>query len=104
MALEDADEGSILAASFLTLRVINMESVLRALKPLWCTGLGLKARDMGHNKAMFVFPNEADAERVLINGPWSFDKHLIILSMIDDIIPFSQACFDFMSFWVQIQD
>ena len=101
---EEADEGSILVAWFLTPRMINMESVLRALKPLWRPGPGFKARDMGNNKAMFVFQNEADAERVIINGPWSFDKHLIILSRLDDSVPFSKACFDFMSFWVQIHD
>uniref|UniRef100_A0A2N9FNQ8 Reverse transcriptase domain-containing protein n=1 Tax=Fagus sylvatica TaxID=28930 RepID=A0A2N9FNQ8_FAGSY len=81
-----------------------MHLSLTALKPLWRPGPGFKARDMGNNKAMFVFQNEADAERVLINGPWSFDKHLIILSRLDDTVPFSKACFDFMSFWVQIHD
>jgi hypothetical protein len=101
---EEAEEGSILAAWFLTPRMINMESVLRALKPLWRPGSGFKARDMGNNKAMFVFQNDADAERVLINGPWSFDKHLIILSRVDDSVPFSKACFDFLAFWVQIHD
>uniref|UniRef100_A0A2N9HCL8 Reverse transcriptase domain-containing protein n=1 Tax=Fagus sylvatica TaxID=28930 RepID=A0A2N9HCL8_FAGSY len=101
---EEEDEGSILAAWFLTPRMINMESVLRALKPLWRPGSGFKARDMGNNKAMFVFQNDADAERVLINGPRSFDKHLIILSRLDDTVPFSKACFDFMFFWVQIHD
>ena len=101
---DDDEGGSILAALFLTPRIINMESVLRALKPLWRIGMGLKARDMGHNKVMFIFQNEADAERVLVNGPWSFDKHMIIISRMDDNIPFSKACFDFMSFWVQIHD
>ena len=90
----DSDEeegGSILAALFLTSRIINMESVLRALKPLWRIGTSLKAWDMGQNRVMFIFRNEADAERVLVNGPWSFDKHMIIISRIDDNIPFSKA-------------
>lgn len=103
----DSDEeegGSILAALFLTPRIINMESMLRALKPLWRIGTSLKDRDMGQNRVMFIFRNEADAEWVLVNGPWSFDKHMIIISRIDDNIPFSKACFDFMSFWVQIHD
>lgn len=101
---DDEEGGSILVAQFLTLRIINIESVLRALKPLWRPGMQLTARDMGKNRVIFVFKNEADAERVMANGPWSFDKHLIILSRLDDTIPFAQACFDFMSFWVQIHD
>uniref|UniRef100_A0A2N9FDP4 Reverse transcriptase domain-containing protein n=1 Tax=Fagus sylvatica TaxID=28930 RepID=A0A2N9FDP4_FAGSY len=71
----DDGEGSILAASFLTPRVINMDSVLRALKPLWRAGRDLKARDMGNNKAM-----------------------------MDASMPFSKASFTHMSFWVQIHD
>uniref|UniRef100_A0A2N9HN71 Reverse transcriptase domain-containing protein n=1 Tax=Fagus sylvatica TaxID=28930 RepID=A0A2N9HN71_FAGSY len=67
---EEADDGSMLAAWFLTPRMINMESVLRALKPLWRPGTGFKARDMD----------------------WM------------TLSPFSKACFDFMSFWVQIHD
>ena len=40
---EDDVERSILAASFLTPRFINMDSVLRALTPLWRVGRDLKA-------------------------------------------------------------
>ena len=59
---------------------------------------------MGNNKALFIFQNEADAERVIVTGPWSFDKHLIILTRLDANIPFSQAAFTPMSFWIQIHD
>jgi hypothetical protein len=61
-------------------------------------------RDMGNNTAMFMFQNDADAERVIVTGPWSFDKHLIILTRMDASIPFSKASFTHMSFWVQIHD
>lgn len=104
MQTEDSDGGSIVAAKFLTKRVINVESVLRALKPLWRTGMDFKTRDMGKNKVMLIFQDDADAERVIVNGPWSFDKHLIILSRVDDNTPFSKACFDYMSVWVQIHE
>lgn len=59
----DADDGKcILAATFITKRVINMESVLQALKPLWRPVRELKARDMGDNKALFIFRDEMDLE------------------------------------------
>jgi hypothetical protein len=104
MQTEARDGGSIVAAKFLTKRVINVESVLCALKPLWRTGRDFKSCDMGKNIVMFIFQDDADAERVIVNGPWSFDKHLIILSRLDDNTPFSTACFDYMSFWVQIHE
>jgi hypothetical protein len=86
---KDDAEGSILVASFLTPRFINMDFVLRALTPLWQVGRDLKARDMGNNKALFIFKNEVDADRVIVTGSWPFDKHLIILTRLDANIPFS---------------
>ena len=59
---------------------------------------------MGENRAMFIFQDEVDLERVLANGPWSFDRHLVLLTRIDDTIPFSSTCFEHASFWIQIHD
>jgi hypothetical protein len=81
-----------------------MEAVLRALKPMWRPVGALTARDMGDNKAMFIFHDKVDLERVLANGPWSFDRHLVLLTRIDDTTPFSIVCFTYASFWVQIHD
>jgi hypothetical protein len=65
--------------SSLTKRVVNIEAVLRTLKPLWRSAHGLTGRDMGSNRVMFLFTDTVDMERVLANGPWSFDKYLILL-------------------------
>jgi hypothetical protein len=81
---EDDNGVCILAAKFLTKRVIDMEAVQRALKPVWRPVGALTARDMGDNKAMFIFHVEVDLEHVLANGPWSFDRHLVLLTRIDD--------------------
>jgi hypothetical protein len=71
---EDDNGACILAAKFLTKWVIDMEAVQRALKLVWRPVGALTARDMGDNKAMFIFHDEVDLERVLANGPWSFDR------------------------------
>ena len=104
--LSDSQEvlGGLLAAKFLTKRVVNLEAVMRTLKPLWRAAHGLKGRDMGNNRVMFLFTDNTDMERVLANGPWTFDKYLILLKRIEDDQSFSQVVFDSCSFWVQIHD
>ena len=100
--LSDSQEvpGGLLATQFLTKRVINMEAVLRTLKPLWRSVHGFTGRDMGRNRVMFLFTDTVDMERVIANGPWSFDKYLILLKRIDDDQSFSHVVFDSCSFWV----
>ena len=98
------DSGGLLAAKFLTKRVVNLEAIMRTLKPIWWSVQGFTGRDMGNNRVMFRFTDAADMERVLVNGPWSFDKYLILLKRIEDDQSFSHVEFDSCSFWVQIHD
>ena len=104
--LSDSQEvvGGLLVAKFLTKRVINIEAVMRTLKPLWRSVHGFTGRDMGNNRMKFLFTDTADMERVLANGPWSFDKYLILLKRFEDDQSFSEVVFDSCSFWVQIHD
>ena len=96
--------GGLLAAKFSTRPVLNIEAVMRTLKPLWRAARGFKGRDMGKNGVLFIFNDALDMERVLANEPWSFDKSLILLKRIKDDKSFSQVSFDSCYFWVQIHD
>ena len=98
--LSDSQEvvGGLLVAKFLTKRVINIEAVMRTLKPLWRSVHGFTGRDMGNNRVKFLFTDTTDMERVLANGPWSFDKYLILLKRFEDDQSFSEVVFDSCSF------
>ena len=91
-------------AKFLTKRVVNLEAVMRTLKPLWRSVHDFNGRDMGNNRVLFRFTDTANMERVLVNGLWSFDKYLILLKRLEDVQSFSEVVFDSCSFWVQIHD
>ena len=69
----------ILAAKFLTKRALNVEAIGRTFKPLWRAKIDFKVREAGDHILLFVFELEADAERVLANEPWTFDKHAVLL-------------------------
>ena len=69
----------MLAAKFLTKRALNVEAIGHMFKPLWRAKKDFKVREAGDHVFLFVFELEADAEQVLANEPWTFDKHLVLL-------------------------
>ncbi len=80
------NEGTM-AAKFLTRRKINIEAVARTLRPLWRANHGFTIRDMGENKVLFTFKDRIDLERVIHNGPWAYDRSLVICQRVEANIP-----------------
>ena len=96
VTLDDENQGStevILAGKFMTRRALSIEAIGRTLKPLWRTRNGFEIRDVGNHILLFVFDNETEAERVLATEPWTYDKHLIILSRYDGSCPIQNIRF-----------
>ena len=101
---EDLPKKFILAAKFLTKRVINVESVARTFRPLWRSEKDVQLKDMGDHKIFFIFDDECDLNRVIEHEPWTYDKYLVIFERVVENIPISALSFRFSSFWVQIHD
>ena len=77
----------ILAAKFLTKRALNVEAIGHTFKPLWRAKKDFKVCEARDHVLLFVFELEADAERVLANEPWTFDKHAVLLQRFDGSMP-----------------
>uniref|UniRef100_A0A2N9HKV4 CCHC-type domain-containing protein n=1 Tax=Fagus sylvatica TaxID=28930 RepID=A0A2N9HKV4_FAGSY len=92
----------VLAAKFVTRRTVNAESVARTFKPLWKTAHGFTVKDMGENRMVFSFEDVVDLERVLLNEPWTYDKHLVILQRIVSDVAIESVVFSSVPFWIQI--
>ncbi|XP_030936712.1 uncharacterized protein LOC115961968 [Quercus lobata] len=92
----------VLAAKFLTKRALNVEAIGRTFKPLWRAKKDFKVREAGDHLLLFVFELKSDAERVLANEPWTFDKHAVLLQRFDGSIPSRYLRFTKLKFWVQI--
>ena len=60
-----------------------MEVIGRTCKPLWRARNEFKIREVGDHVLLFIFELESDAERVLAQQPWSFDKHLVLFQHYD---------------------
>ena len=80
---ETTVEEYLLVAKFFTRRVLNMKAIARTFKLLWKTRKGFEIRDMDDHKILFVFPDEANIDRVPEGELWSFDRHLVVLQRID---------------------
>lgn len=94
--------GYVLAGKFCTKRRVNLELVARVLKMAWRTEKNFEVYDMGENMALFHFSLKEDLDKVLLLGPWSFDKYLLILHKLEEGEAVTKVRFDKASFWVQI--
>lgn len=82
---EDYNKGrGYLAVKFLMKKVLNLEAVLRTMKPLWRATKKFTTWDMGENWVLLNFEDKINMERVIVNKPWSFDKFFILLQWIED--------------------
>ena len=59
-------------------------------------------RNLGNNTVMLLFDNEDDPKRILMQGPWSFDKYIVGLFHLGEAAIVEDTRFDTTSFWVQI--
>ena len=74
----------LLPVRFFTGKVLSMETVDCTFKILWHTKKGFEVRDMGDHRVLFVFSDESDIDKVLLEELWSFDKNLVALRRSDN--------------------
>lgn len=94
----------MIAAKFLTTRVLNMDAVGRTFKQVWRCSDGFMIQSMNDHSVLFGFNDERDVNRILMNQPWSFDKHLVVVTRYEKDIPLRSLSFNIVMFWVQVHD
>ncbi|KAL0012258.1 hypothetical protein SO802_007366 [Lithocarpus litseifolius] len=67
----------VLVANLFTKRRVNVEALSRTLKSMWRFVQDFEVRDLASNTVLLLFTHEGDAQKVISQGPWSFDKYLI---------------------------
>jgi len=96
------EHSHVLARKFCTKRWVNLELVVRVLRMVWRTEKSFEVHDLGENKVLFHFSLKEDLNKVLLLGPWSFDKYLLILHKLNEGEAVTKVKFDRATFWVQI--
>ena len=98
----DRCETFSIAAKFLTKRAISMDVIAKTFTPLWRTRDGFKMQSFGDHKILFTFEKKEDVDRILDGEPWSFDKHLVVMSRYENESPMHDIKFEKTKLWVQI--
>ncbi|CAI9757017.1 unnamed protein product [Fraxinus pennsylvanica] len=93
-----------LVGRFLTDRIIHFVSMRNTMAAIWRPKKGICIKDIGAGLYIFQFFHALDMDRVLQDGPWTFNQHLLILKHLkDDANPMRVDLFE-TSFWVQVNE
>lgn len=85
---------------FLTKRPLNLKAIAITFTPSWRSKAGFKVKNIGDHVSLFSFDNTKDIERILSSKPWSFDKHIMVLSRYDKENSVSAIDLTQVAFWV----
>ena len=69
-----------------------------AMQNAWRTVKEVKIESMGENIFLFKFGLEEEKKRVLMGGPWHFDRALLVLTEPDGIGAIKKQSFMHSSF------
>ncbi|KAH1091594.1 hypothetical protein J1N35_018851 [Gossypium stocksii] len=67
---------------FVTATIINFQLMRTVMANLWHPLGGVTITDIGEKIILFHFYYEVDRDRVVNGSPWTFNNHLLILSML----------------------
>ncbi|CAL5395205.1 unnamed protein product [Camellia sinensis] len=104
--LKPAEEKSwlCLVGKVLSMRPFNSDALRTTMESVWNPSKGMRTKVINKNLFLFQFNHIIDKRRVLYNGPWSFDKHLLLLKEVTDSWQPLHITFSTATFWVQVYD
>jgi hypothetical protein len=85
-------------------RKANSEAFKTVLSRIWRIRVGVKFKELHDNLWLFEFGEVDDMRRVLDGRPWSYDRHMLVLTKFDGSIPPMQMKFVHSPFWIQVHD
>ena len=97
---EHAETEWVLAAKFLTRRVLNLEAIAKTFSPLWRASKGFQVRREEGHIVLFTFKDQPDMMRVLAGEPWSFDKYLVVMQKFYGSKDVRYMGFELATFWI----
>lgn len=105
VAAERTRVGNCLVGRVLTSRSVNREAFRSSMARLW--GLDqdteIQIESLEKNRFVFHFPNVQTKRRILLDGPWHFNRALIVFEE-PGLEELRNLQFKFVDFWVQIHN
>lgn len=69
---------------------------------VWRLGRGVTIKEAEAGLYVFEFFLELDIQKVLKNGPWSFDKHTLVLGVIPEGMEPQEVPLNHVPFWIHV--
>ncbi|XP_019166909.1 PREDICTED: uncharacterized protein LOC109162680 [Ipomoea nil] len=103
--LQTIPDGSIhynLVGRLLTDRQVRFDHLQQVLASVWCPVMGMYVVSLANDLFLFQFPHPRDLQRVVDDGPWSFENnHLILEQVLRGVLP-EEVKLDSVPFWIQV--
>lgn len=98
-----------LAAHCLVGKILHARSVPReglsvTIEQAWRSTKALKMESVGDNIFIFKFASASEKKRILYEGPWHFNRSLMIPAEPTGVGDIKKQDFTHTSFWVQIHN
>ena len=93
-----------LGGRFMTDITMNFLAMKTTLLAIWRPVKGLYIRAQKQNLFVFKFFHKLDMGRVIKGGPWTFDRHVLIMKRMEDEEEASEVEPSQMELWVQVLD
>jgi hypothetical protein len=78
------------------------EAMENALGPIWCPIKGIEVKDLGENRFLFTFLQASGKKRAVDNGPWMFDRDLLVMEDYDAGKAIDDYKFDKIPIWIRV--
>ncbi|MCI19443.1 hypothetical protein A2U01_0040599, partial [Trifolium medium] len=102
--VEEEVYGRSLAGKLWTDNAYNVRAFKQTIVEFWRLKNPVETQELGKNLYLFRFSSKRDLENVLKNGPWSFDRNILVLKRITGSEQPSEMDLNSMSFWARIYD
>ncbi|XBI95320.1 hypothetical protein VPH35_031817 [Triticum aestivum] len=83
-------------------RLAHPDAICLSLGKVWCPIKGIDCKEAGDNKFVFTFFQESGKRKALEDGPWMFDKDLVV---VEDFVPSKRIEdyeFNSVPIWVRV--
>ncbi|TXG54037.1 hypothetical protein EZV62_019293 [Acer yangbiense] len=93
-----------LVGKVLTNKLVNKEAFINVMTLIWRVSKGVEIEALEGNVFVFHFKNLEDRKYIQSEGPWTFDKAIIVFEEPLGTGDIAQMEFNTVEFWVQIHN
>jgi hypothetical protein len=79
-----------------------LKGMTRALGGIWCPLRGIRCKEMGENIFLFTFLQASGKRKALNEGPWTFNKELVVMQDFDTTKVLEEYEFNSIPIWVRV--